>query len=192
MNQDNADRPALAEGCGHIVQFYADDDLVCESVTHFLFEGAAREQPVLMIATEAHAAKVIERLRARGFDFAAAEARGTAALRDARGMLDTFMVGGMPDAARFNTEMDAVLQSVKTNGVTRVRAFGEMVDVLCRDDNPDAALALEKLWNELAQRHPLSLLCAYSVGNLYREVNGGIYPKICAEHGLVVDGEIAA
>lgn len=38
-----------------------------------------------------------------------------------------------------------------------LRAYGEMVDVLCRENHREAALQLEHLWNRVAIEHPLSL-----------------------------------
>ena len=64
-----------------------------------------------------------------------------------------------------------------------VRAYGEMVDVLWKDGATAAAIRLEMLWNELAGRHSLSLLCGYAMGNFYKEA---AVEDICSHHTHVM------
>ena len=48
-----------------------------------------------------------------------------------------------------------------------VRIFGQMVDVLWQQEEHDAAIRLEMLWNQLAQTKSYSLLCGYAMGHFY-------------------------
>jgi hypothetical protein len=67
-----------------------------------------------------------------------------------------------------------------------VRAFGEMVDVLCKSGRRDAAMALEELWNELAQRRDFSLLCGYHLDVFDRESQAATLPDVCRAHSHVL------
>jgi hypothetical protein len=60
------------------------------------------------------------------------------------------------------------------------------IGVLCRRGDLEGAARLEQMWNDLARSHRFTLLCAYSMGNLYREVNGSAYRRICDAHDHVV------
>jgi hypothetical protein len=64
-----------------------------------------------------------------------------------------------------------------------VRAYGEMVDLLWKQGAAAAAIRLEVLWNQLAESRAFSLLCAYSMGNFYKQ---GAYEDICRQHTHVV------
>jgi len=55
-----------------------------------------------------------------------------------------------------------------------------MVDVLWRDGQRTAALRLEELWNDLQTRHSFALLCAYAIGNFYKEP--AELEQVCAIH----------
>jgi hypothetical protein len=44
-----------------------------------------------------------------------------------------------------------------------VLVFGELVAKLVNNGNPEAAVTLEGLWNELAARRSFDLLCAYPI-----------------------------
>ena len=67
-----------------------------------------------------------------------------------------------------------------------VRAYGEMVDVLWKDGQTLAALRLEELWNDLADRHSFSLLCGYTMGHFYKEAHGDDFHEICRRHREVI------
>ena len=63
-----------------------------------------------------------------------------------------------------------------------VRAFGEMVDLLWKDGNADAAIRLEELWNELATKYQYSLLCGYSVDNFLHDAGAAAFRRVCDYH----------
>jgi hypothetical protein len=64
-----------------------------------------------------------------------------------------------------------------------VRAYGEMVDCLWKNEAAAAAIRLEVLWNQLTNTCDFCLLCAYSIGNFYKH---GAYEDICSQHTHVV------
>jgi DcmR-like sensory protein len=60
-----------------------------------------------------------------------------------------------------------------------IHVYGEMVDVLWRRGDTRAAIQLEMLWNDLANRHDFSLLCGYAMGNFYKDAEKR---EICSHH----------
>jgi hypothetical protein len=64
-----------------------------------------------------------------------------------------------------------------------IRAYGEMVDVLWKDDLHAAAIRLEMLWNQLANARRFSLLCGYSMGSFYKDA---AFHEICRQHTHVM------
>jgi signal transduction histidine kinase/ActR/RegA family two-component response regulator len=71
-------------------------------------------------------------------------------------------------------------------GVTR--AYGELVDVLWRRGDRDAALRIEELWNEMARTHHFALLCGYAMGPFCGTTGSVGYEAVCATHTHVVPG----
>jgi hypothetical protein len=63
-----------------------------------------------------------------------------------------------------------------------VRGYGEMVDLLWKEGNTDGAIALEKLWNELAHQYSFSLLCAYAVDDCLKEAQTAAFKRMCDQH----------
>lgn len=171
----------------HCVQFYETDAFLCDSVAEFLTQGLRAGEPGIVIATEAHREGFAQRLRARGIDVAQVEADGRLLMLDAQRTLDACLVDDRPDGERFRQVLGGELAGLAARtSAPRIRAYGEMVDLLWRAGQPEAAIRLEELWNELATRHAFSLLCAYGLNGVYRQP--GI-PAICATHGEVLPPE---
>jgi len=167
----------------HSVHFYDDDRRLLDEVSAFLSTGLLAGQSVVLIATDAHCEALKPRLEASGVDVDGACFRGRLTLLDADETLDTFMVDGMPDADLFRATVGGVVEKrLRASGPAGLRAFGEMVDVLWRRDQIDAALRLEDLWNELAAENSFSLLCAYSMGHFYGGSGAAGKASVVARH----------
>ena len=174
----------------HVVQFYESEAFLCDAVASFVADGLLLDQPVVVIATEDRWARLTERLTAQGIEVEEAQRSGSLAFEEARDVLARFMVGAMPDAELFRASMRPLVdRGGRAAESAGVRAYGEMVDVLWQDGNPAAALRLEELWNDLARSHSFSLLCAYAMGNFYREADRERLVEVCRMHKHVLPAE---
>ncbi|MGH9458255.1 MAG: ATP-binding protein [Thermoanaerobaculia bacterium] len=173
----------------HIVQFYEGEDYLYSRVGTFLGEGIESGEPVIVIATEAHRRGFEHALRARGIQVDNGHAH-LVTMVDAPAMLPAVMRDAMPDEALFRDYMAGIFESTSANG-SRARVYGELVDLLWRSGNPEAAIRLEEMWNALADERPFSLLCAYPMGNFLKESDAARFERICREHAYVVPTEKA-
>ena len=164
----------------HAVQFYSDATRLCLSVADFLADGIAAGQPTIVIATSEHRRRIVDELIARRFDVTKLMQAGTLSLLDAQETLDKFMVAGHPDPAAFKEVVGAAIDRVCWfSGESVVRAYGEMVDVLWRGGQCEAAIELELLWNDLAKQYSFSLLCGYAMGSFLKKTARA---EVCAVH----------
>jgi PAS domain S-box-containing protein len=170
---------------GHVVQFYVDDDELTTSVADFMGDGLAAGDVVAAIAVEAHGRAFRDRLQSRGLDVEGACARGQMVFLDATSTLSRFMRDDDPDPDLFDSVVGELMREAarRANGA-RVRAYGEMVDVLWRRGARKGAIRLEELWNELRDRHPFTLLCAYAMAGFYKEPEAA--NLVCRSHDHVV------
>jgi hypothetical protein len=167
----------------HAVRFYESERSLALIVAEFLSEGFADWHPGLVVATPGMRAALVLELSAHSLDVVELQRSGRLQLLDAREVLGQFMIDGQPDPARFNTVMGETIARAcagRTDG--KLRIFGQMVDVLWRDEQQDAAIHLEMLWNQLAHKHAFSLLCGYAMGNFYKDSN---FEDICGQHSHV-------
>jgi PAS domain S-box-containing protein len=174
----------------HGVQFYDDDGFLASVVSDFLHEGISAGEPVLVIASPDHRRAFVQALTAQGVDVLRACREGTVGLLDARETLDQFMDGARPDPRRFREIVGtAIDRCVTGRGDRRLRAYGEMVDILWSDGNRLGAHQLESLWNELAATHDFALLCAYRMAGFSRADDAELFERICAQHTHVTPTE---
>jgi len=174
----------------HHVQFYDRDDHLYDVVAGYLGAGFEAGQPLVVIATEAHREAFCRLLEADGFHVAQARGEGRLTLLDARETLATFMVNGMPDWERFRSSVGGVLQAcIARGGRAPIRAYGEMVDLLSKDGNPQAALRLEEYWNDLGKLYPFVLFCAYSMDGFASAEQRQQFESVCHVHTHVVPAE---
>jgi hypothetical protein len=168
----------------HGVRFYKDAEGLSHIVATFLAEGFVEGQPAIVVATPLHLSAIKTALLDRGHEAGQLERDGELVLADASEMLDTFMVGGAPDAARFRASIVPIIQKAhRARPAGAVRVYGEMVDVLWKAGQPAAATRLETLWNMLATSHAFSLLCGYAMGSFYKD---GAIEGICSQHSHVL------
>ena len=150
-------------------------------VAAFIHSGILAGDTVITIATKARREGFARYLRAAcpGIDGTIDLLSSYRAL-DADEVLATFLVDTRPERSRFFATMDHVFSTPSRDG-RPIRVFGEMVTRLWQAGHPEAALELEELWNELAQRYTFSLLCAYPV-NVFADQDPQHFLDTCAAH----------
>jgi signal transduction histidine kinase len=173
----------------HAVQFYDDETFLAQTVGQFLSAGLRAGDRLIVIATDAHHKAFAEQLESEAVDAALTE--GRLSLLDARNTLSRFMIGGMPDPDLFRDVLSSLIAKAMENGPpnAKIRAYGEMVDLLWKEGNTKAAIRLEELWNEAGKEHSFSLLCAYVMGNFYKEGDLQRFLEVCRNHSHVIPTE---
>jgi len=168
----------------HGVHFYEDSASLCRMVARFLAEGLTTGDPAIVVATPPHQEQIVEQLRSRLIDVGSAQRSGALVFLDADETLGVCMVGGNPDPELFASYIGTVLgQVARIKPQSTVRAYGEMVDLLWKTGQTEAAVKLEILWNALASKYRFSLLCGYAMGHFYKEPDA--YARVCSEHSDV-------
>jgi orotate phosphoribosyltransferase len=167
---------------GHFVRFYDDSDTLLDEVASFVERAVRARGRGIVIATGAHT----DALRRRLEELARAEGRSAPPSRDvtwldAETTLARVLVDGWPDRTRFEYEVGRIVAGACAGGA-RVHAFGEMVALLCARGRYDAALHLERLWNELARKLDFSLFCAYPWALFPSSDVAHVFRQVCAAH----------
>jgi len=168
----------------HIVQFFDTDESRAERVAAFLAEGYRLGEPLIVVVRPAGWAALVGRLEALGVDTHQAVAEGMLVVKNAEETLRRLSRGGSPDPDRFQDTVGKALSILATRG-PRVRAYGEMVDILAQRDELEGAIALEALWNVAAERLPIYLMCGYSAAHFVSAATHRALRDICAAHSGV-------
>ena len=175
---------AASSSRDHAVRFYEDDVRLAEVVTAFLADGLRAGDLVAAIATAAHREAFQRQLEAQGFEVERLIATGALYFVDAHDALSRFMRDGDPDPELFRSELGALIGQLSAQAKSRrLRAYGEIVDVLWLSGQHSAALRVEELCDDLQDHHPFNLLCAYSMAGFYKEP--AAVHSVCASHTVV-------
>jgi len=169
----------------HEVGFYSDDASLLDGFTQFIGAAVKSRSAVIVIATESHRDGLLLRLHAHGLDIAAAIEQGRYISLDAAERLSTFMVDGMPDPVRFfNVADDLLLNAAKAakGEAPHVVACGEGAPLLWVQGNPEAAIRLEHLWNEMVKSYNVDVFCGYRLESFQGGMRSHIFEKLCAVH----------
>ena len=172
----------------HEVQFYSDDASFLEGLTSIVEIALKAGSAVIVVATEPHRKSLLQGLQAHAVDVVAAIEQGRYISLDATETLCTFMVIDLPDRARFfRVRGDLIMATARAaKGEHPNPASGSaFAPILWSQGKTDAAVQLERLWDEIARTYNVDILCGYVVTGLQREQEGHAYERICAEHSAV-------
>jgi hypothetical protein len=165
----------------HVVEFYETDAGLAGSVARFLAPAIAEPGAAIVVATAAHRAVFDEALIAAGVDVAGAVAAGRYLSIDAAALLSRVMVDGVPDEARFQRALGAVLERMSARSHA-LRIYGEMAALLWEGGDVASAVALEDFWNHLGSTFDVDLLCAYRLAALDDEDHALAFRRVCEQH----------
>jgi signal transduction histidine kinase len=176
----------------HIVQFYKEDSFLLDSLTKLIGTTLIAGDVAFVVATAAHREGLAQRLNALGLDVEVSARLGRYCAYDAAETLSGFMVNGVFNANLFLSFARYILSSLRpaADGKRpRIVFFGEMVTLLWAAGNIDAALKLERLWNELAHSHSFQLYCAYPIKVFGNEDHNQAFLDLCTEHTHIIPTE---
>ena len=172
----------------HVVQFYKTNaPLLISNVSHYVCEGLAAGENAIIIATSAHMADFRGGLATAGCDVKAAELDRRLLFLDTQQMISRFIMDRGPDWARFESTIQAVIDSLAP--ARGLRAYGEMVGVLWQSGEFTNAIVLEDYWNRFLQSRGCSLFCAYPIDVLDSEFQTcGVEALLCDHTQLLPSG----
>ncbi len=175
----------------HFVQFYDPDaDALTTNVARYFREGLNRGDGVLAIASRAHIRKFRRALEDSGAHVDSAERAGRLIFLDVLATLASVMADGRPDRDRFEELIATAMARVREAApFARLRAYGELVDVLWTRGRYMAAIRLEQLWNRLLSRLSFSKYCAYAVDVFGREFQIAALDGVLKSHTHIVPAE---
>jgi CheY-like chemotaxis protein len=151
--------------CHHDVIFSSDETSMMDGFARFVEDTLEAGGSAIFVATQPHRCAVQEKLQAGGTDIDAAVTEARYVVLGVDEMLSTFMLNGWPDEARFlraSTALITAASAASRGPYPRVACCGEAVCQLCEEGNVRAAIRLEQLWDDLAARTGVDVLCGYS------------------------------
>jgi len=176
----------------HGIQFYSGEGFLLDSLSRFVSTALEAGDSCLILATEAHKDGLAERLNARGANTDRAAKKGRYVTVDAFQVLAQLIVGGKLSKTRFDSfirEIVLPLNAAAESKMKRVAVGGEIVGLLWAEGKEEAAIELERIWNEMAAQGSYCLRCFYPLASFSDPRQNELFLKLCAEHASVIPYE---
>lgn len=174
----------------HSVHIYDEHSSMIKRLCGIVVSGLQIGNSVLIVATQEHREQLLKELSEAGVDVRQHAREGRFTMVDAKEILDAFMVEGRPDACLFSESIGSLLEDARKNARSKdagLTVFGEMVAVLWDEGNKEAALELERLWNDALSSRAFHLHCAYPRRSFVNEKDGLGLAEVCQAHSHVLD-----
>ena len=117
--------------------------------------------------------------------------RGQYVAQDSALALSQVMHEGRPDKERL-AEMihglDRLRLAVPNRPRGRLTIVGDMSASLCRNGDFEAALELERIWNDLTRALPFFTVCSYPIDCFENSDALNLLSNVCAAHSAVTSG----
>jgi len=155
----------------------------------FVDAALDRGEAAVVLATPQHRRELTRELIARGVDISTATQQGRFVALDAAQTLSLVLLEGRPDPARFASCIGDALTRARMatgNPLSSVSVSGEMGGLLWAAGKFEAALQLERLWNELSGTRLFHIRCAYPIGAFTGSEHEASFLKMCGEHSRVL------
>jgi hypothetical protein len=167
----------------HIAEVYDTVPALAQPVSHFVRSGLKSGESAVLIVSTDHWMTFQAQLEDDGLDVVQARSEGRLVILNAEDCLSKFMDEDQPQWGPFRSLIRPVLDSARAaSPIKKVRAFGEMVDILWQQKNLAGAHRLEQFWNDLNRLIPFSLFCAYRMDIFDEATYDKFFGNICRTH----------
>jgi DNA-binding NarL/FixJ family response regulator len=174
----------------HIVQLYQDEKFLSRAVCRFAVSAINHGEGVILVPTSAHWNALRPRLEAEGVDVQTAQSCGQLTVVDADKLLPEFMRNAMPDAPLFlGLAGETIAQARGGARFTKVRWWGEMVNVLWERGDVAASMGLEDLFHKLAHDRDIAIFCSFLMDNFDGDVHARMLPRLGQNHSHLIPVE---
>jgi hypothetical protein len=149
----------------HSIEIYEDDGELIKSLVAIVATSLSFGDSALIVATPEHRAELARELVAAGIPLDDCAHEGRYVSLDAEEVMNSVMLDGYPDRNLFEKNFCSVLSSIRDHARNKNRGltiYGECVALLWKEGRKDAALELERFWQDVFHEDPtFHLHCAY-------------------------------
>ena len=175
----------MTDSDSHAVQFRGDDSCWLDNAANVLSRALRRGDTIASALIGSNRDALALRMQERGWNPDDLEQQGRYLVFDAEVLATQVMRSGMPGIDAISELVAAVESARSASGASHLTLIGEIAAVLCRRGSTEAALELERLWDELTRPLPILTICTYPTGCFDRAVNPGFVSAVCAHHSIV-------
>lgn len=144
----------------HLLKICRDEAMQAEAVAYFIRGGLLNHELVIIIARTSLRNAIISHLNVMEVNVQFFKNQGQLKFLDAEFLLSRIVIN---DSLEEHVIQELIIRPVQIAHLKygKIRAFGEMVDILWKRRQCERALQLEKLWDDLSKEYQFALFCTY-------------------------------
>jgi hypothetical protein len=174
----------------HVVQLYQDQGFLNRAVCRFAGAALANGEGVILVPTVEHWNAFRPRLEAEGVNVKDAQDSGQLTIVDADELLPRFMQRALPDGPMFLGLAGEIIARTRGAGrFSKVRWWGEMVNVLWERGDVAASMNLEDLFDRVAHEQDIAIFCSFVMDNFNGEIHTHMLPRLGENHSHLIPVE---
>lgn len=165
----------------HEIHFYPDDASFVAGFASFVERSLKARRAVLALIGESHRSEILRILETSGIHVSIAIEAGHFVPLDAAEVREEFMVNDRVDPVRLWRTSTGLLETLmESNPGVPISICGEGAFMLLALGNGEAALEVERVWDQIAMRYGVEVCCPYLTGSYMQD--RGTYEQIRAAH----------
>jgi DNA-binding NarL/FixJ family response regulator len=173
-------------GSRHAVQFHKNDRHFLDDVSRLVGATLRSGEQVVIVTSEATRTGVEQRLQAQQMNLGMLAEQGQYVAQDSALTLSHVMHDGRPDKGRLEEVINGLDRLRLAFGPrSRLTIFGDINVSLCRTGDFEAALELERIWNQLTRALPFFTVCSYPLDCFEHSAARNHLPDLCDAHSAV-------
>jgi hypothetical protein len=173
-----------------MVQLYQDQDFLNRAVCRFAGAALANGEGLILVPTVQHWNAFRPRLEAEGVDVKGAQDSGQLTVVDSDELLPRFMQKALPDGPMFLGLAGEIIAKTRGAGrFSKVRWWGEMVNVLWERGDVAASMNLEDLFDRVADEQNIAIFCSFLMDNFNGEIHTHMLPRLGENHSHLIPVE---
>ena len=181
----NPTRQLINPSGNHTVQICSTESSHIDLVTRYIKEGLCNGEAVFVIARPALREILKLKMDALSFDGQTLQDPDQIRFFDADFILSCLKSSRSLDERAFQQILVAPILNAQSV-YKKVRAFGEMVDILWKQGQHDMVIQLLVYWRKLPDTQKLSLLCTYSLDKVAPHLYDESLERICKYYPYLV------
>lgn len=154
---------AHAQHGSHTVTFYEEGPKFSGAVLDHVAEGLGNREGILLLITQQHWMTLRTELAQAEANVEEALEAGRLVVLEATAALAALRSDGVVSEQRFRELVEPAWRRVSADGTRRVRAVGELVDILWQEGSREESIRLERIWERFLAPRDIRLLCAYCI-----------------------------
>jgi DNA-binding NarL/FixJ family response regulator len=178
-------------GSRHAVHFHDNEGDFLDELSQLIRATLLSGEPLVLVSSEATRLGVAQRLQGRQMDLAVLAEQQQYVAMDSALALSHVMRAGRPDKERVAElihSLERVRQAVPSRPPGRLTIVGDMSPSLYRNGDFEAALELERIWNDLTRALPFFTVCIYPIDGVENPEARNLLSRVCAVHTAVTSG----